>query len=231
MERPGIRMTMLNDYRTKILMWVFVVLSVFLTPPDSLYGWELAKEDKKNEIEVYTRRVEASNFKEYRAVMKVKTSLSSLVALVDDISACHSWIDTCREGRLLKRISPKETYNYTINDAPWPVSDRDAAVLNTISQDPKNRIVTIKIEGVPEYIPPQKGLVRVKMIKGYWQFTPLENSCTKVVYQVHNDPGGDLPSWLVNSVAVSQPYNTLLNMKKIVSHPKYQEARYEFIKE
>ena len=163
--------------------------------------------------------------------MRIKASLASLIALVDDISTCPQWIDTCVEGRLLKRMSPAETYTHTINNAPWPVKDRDAVVHNRVSQDPENRNVTIHITGVPDYIPSRKGLVRVKMIKGFWKFMPMGNGLVEVVYQVHNDPGGGLPSWLVNSVVVTQPYNTLLNMKKMVSRQKYQRAHFDFIKE
>lgn len=210
---------------------MIVLFSLFITVPANLYAWELAKEDKKNDIRIYTRKVEGSSFKEYKAVMKIKASLASLVALVDDIAACPLWIDTCSEGRLLERVSPKESYTYTINEAPWPVSDRDAIVHNTISQLSPGGAVTIDILGVPDYVPQKKGLVRVSMIKGYWQFTPLENGFAEVIYQVHNDPGGDLPSWLVNSVVVSQPYYTMVNMRKIVNEPKYREARYKFIVE
>jgi hypothetical protein len=197
----------------------------------SLNAWELTKADKANGIEICTRHVPNSDFKAYRATMRIKTSLSSLVALVDDISACPLWIDTCTEGRLLKRMNPAETYTYTINNAPWPVKDRDAVVHNIISQNPENRCVTIHITGVPDYIPPSKGLVRVKMIEGFWKFKPMDNGFVEIVYQVHNDPGGGLPSWLVNSVVVTQPYNTLMNMKEMVSRTEYRVACYDFIRE
>jgi len=229
MERPEIPLTLTNYFSRKIFPRGVLFLWLILVPQKNAFAWELAKEGKG--ITVHTREVDGSNFKEYRAVMNIKTSLSSLIALVADISAYPSWIHTCQEGKLLKRISLKEIYAYTINNAPWPVNDRDAIVHNTIIQDNEDQSVTIKIVGVPDYIPPQKGLVRVKMIDGYWRFTPVENSMVQVIYQVHNDPGGDLPSWLVNSVVVSQPYNTLVNMQKRVLLPKYRDAEYEFIKE
>jgi len=53
----------------------------------------------------------------------------------------------------------------------------------------------------------------------------------EVVYQVLSDPSGALPAWLVNSSVISQPYKTLLKMKKVVMLDKYQNARLEFIKE
>ncbi len=230
MEGTHIFLTWIRGFHSRpFLLPAVVILCLSFTSPDITYSWDLAKE--QNDITVYTRKVVGSRFKEYRAVTKIKATLSSLVALVDDMEACPLWIHTCKKGKLLKRISGMKTYAYTISNAPWPVSDRDAAVCKIISQNPEDRVVTIMIKGVPRYIPERPGLVRVKKIEGYWRFTPLDNDIIEVVYLVHSEPGGSLPSWLVNSVVVDQPYYTLVNMKEAVKRPNYQEARYEFIKE
>lgn len=206
----------------RILVWVWLIL--FSTGPAA--AWEIVQD--KDGITVYTRVVQGCSFKEYKAVTQVDAALASLVALVADIAACPDWIYTCKSGRLLDRISPTETYTYTVNEAPWPVSDRDAVVRNVLTLDPQDRSVTITITGVPDYIPPAKGRVRVKMILGYWRFTPITDNRVRVVYQVLNDPGGNLPSWLVNSVVVSQPYHTLMNMKRLLKLPKYRDAASDF---
>lgn len=231
MERKNLFMTVFHKMAGKVSLFFVIAFLILTALPSVVHAWELAKEDSTNEIKIYTRKVEGSNFREYKAVMRIKASLSSLVALVDDISACPLWIHTCSEGWLLKRVSPRESYTYTINAAPWPVSDRDAIVLNTISQISPKGPVRIDILGVPDYVPEKKNLVRVKMIKGHWLFTPLGEGITEVLYQVHNDPGGSLPSWLVNSVVVSQPYNTMLNMRKLVNEKKYKDAKFSFIRE
>jgi len=197
--------------------------------PHTASSWELAK--KQDGVTVYTRSVKGSNFKEYKAVTDIKTSLPSLVAVVEDVAAYPSWIHTCKEGKLLKRINEKETYNYTINEAPWPVRDRDAAVHNKISQNPEDRVVTIEIRGIPQYVPEKTRLQRVNKIDGFWRFTPLGGDMVEVLYQVHSEPGGNLPSWLVNSIVVSQPFYTLVKMKKMITRPKYRNAEYEFIKD
>jgi len=212
-----------------LLFLLSIIYSIVFAFPKPVSAWELAKSG--DGITVYTRSVKGSGFKEYKALTKIEASLSSLVAIVEDIEAYPSWIHTCKEGKLLKKINEKETYNYTINEAPWPVRDRDAVVHNKISQNTENRVVTIEIKGIPDYIPEKTGLQRVRKIDGFWRFTPLENGSVEVVYQVHSEPGGNLPSWLVNSIVVSQPYYTLVNMQKVLTQPKYRNAEYSFIKE
>jgi hypothetical protein len=46
---------------------------------------------------------------------------------------------------------------------------------------------------------------------------------------VLSDPGGGLPAWLVNAVSISQPFNTLENLTKIVKDEKYSDAAFDFI--
>lgn len=49
---------------------------------------------------------------------------------------------------------------------------------------------------------------------------------------MHNDPGGELPSWLTNSLASDQPYYTLINLRYFFDTPnKYLDAVLPYIKE
>jgi len=191
--------------------------------------WKLEKD--ANNIKCYTRIVQGSDFKEYKAVTEIKSTLSGLVALIEDMENAPEWIDTCIEGSVLKRLSPKETITYSANGAPWPVDDRDAVVYNRISQEPVTKQVTIELKGKSDYIDEISDRVRIKKLTGFWQLTPKSNDRVEVHYQVHCEPGGNLPSWLVNSVVVDQPYKTLFNMKDYVQKKKYQDKNYGFIEE
>ncbi len=191
--------------------------------------WTLVK--NKKGVKVYTRKVDGIDFKEFKGVITLKTSLTSLVALVGDTESLPDWIENCAKVQLLNRVSERETYAYTLSKAPWPVMDRDAVVHNLLAQDSDTGVITVRQTGKPDHIKPKKNIIRVKRIEGFWQFTPQEDGAVEVVYQVLSDPSGALPAWLVNSSVVSQPYKTLLKMKKKVMQDKYQTAQLEFIKE
>ena len=228
MERSYLLRRLGHSVFIRIPFCLFCIWIMFAAIPGHIYAWDLAKEGKG--IEVYTRKVGGSKFKEYKGIMTVEAPLSGLVALVDDASAYPKWIDTCKEGKTLKRISPKESYVYTVNKA-FPVANRDAIVRNVILQDPETLAVTIEIEGKPDSIPVNEKLVRVTYIKGFWRFTPLDQGKVEVVYQVHNEPGGGIPAWLVNSFVVKQPFRTLVNMQKMVKESRYPDKTFDFIKE
>ena len=188
--------------------------------------WVLAK--NKKGVKVYTRKVEGIDFKEFKGIITIKTSLASLVALARDVEASPEWVENCSKSKLLKRINSTETYTYSLSKAPWPVKDRDAIVHNVVSQEKRTLVVTIKQTGKPDYIKAEKNITRVKRIEGFWKFTPQKGGNVEVVYQVLSDPGGEIPAWLVNASLVSQPYETLLEMQKMVKREKYQKAKLEF---
>ena len=185
--------------------------------------WELVR--NKKGIKVYTRKVEGIDFKEFKGVTVVETSLASLVALITDVEATPTWMANCSRCELLKQINGRETITYSFSKSPaWPVSHRDTITHNTLAMDKETSGVTLRQTGKPEYIAPKKKVVRVTKIECLWQFTPLPDGMVQVTYQSVSDPGGGIPQWLVNSSLVSQPYQTLLKMRKVVSQEKYQKA-------
>ncbi|MNT73268.1 hypothetical protein D3C72_2119520 [compost metagenome] len=72
--------------------------------------------------------------------------------------------------------------------------------------------LTRKLEGVPKYLPEEKGFVRVAKVDGFWKLQPKDGG-TEVTYQVHTEPGGSVPSMVANKFVVDAPFNTLKALK------------------
>jgi len=189
--------------------------------------WVLAKDTQG--VKVYTRKVDGIDLKAFKGVTTMKTSLTSLVALVKDTNAAPDWLGNCSKSEVLNEMSTTEIYTYALSKAPWPVKDRDSITHNLIFQDKATLAVTIKQTGKPKYIKEKENITRVKRLEGFWQFTPKTDGYVEIVYQNLSDPGGAIPVWLINSSIVSQPFETLLKMREVVLREKYQEARLEFI--
>lgn len=192
---------------------------------------EFAVEKEKNGIKVYTRKIEGSALKEFKGVTSIKTSLTSLIALMDDTAGYTKWLHEVNYAKLIQKINYFERITHTVIHAPWPVSDRDTVTYSKIVQDPKSKIITIHLKGVPDKIPPQSGKVRVPALKGFWQFIPNKNGYVTIIYQVHSEPGGSIPDAIANSTTTDIPYNTLLNMQRVVKEEKYQNAKIPEVKE
>ena len=207
-----------------VLQFWLVVLLFGLSHSLLAQDWKLELEDDKRNIRVYTREVSDSPLREFRGVMRVQTSLTSLVALIEDRHAAADWIHQCRALDIIEQNSADEILFYMVTAAPWPVKDRDSVVLSKLTQHADTFNIRIDMQVRNGVFPPNDDMVRITNMNGYWQFQPLPDGWTEVTYQVHADPGGGIPSWLINSLVVDTPYHTLRNMQKKVKEARYQQA-------
>lgn len=196
---------------------------------DANPSFELSKD--KNGVKVYTRAIAGSSLKEFKGVTSIKTSLTSLVALMDDTDSYTQWMHNVRGAKLVQKINQHERISWTTIHAPWPVSDRDTVTYSKIVQDAKTKTITIYLKGAPDKYPKQSGKVRVPALKGFWQFIPNKSGYVTVIYQLHSDPGGSIPDTIANATVTDIPYHTLLNMRKTVQGAKYQNAKIAEVKE
>lgn len=190
--------------------------------------WQLKKFE--NGIAVYTRNAKNSSFKELKSVTSVKSSLKSVVALLNDWDSYPKWVYKCGKSSTLKRINEKEVIHYQNVVAPWPVDNRDFIVHVKLEQDEKTKTVTITSISKHDYIPVIPDHVRIKEFTASWTLIPLKDGTTEIIYQLSVNPGGNIPAWLVNLAVVDGPYETLTHLKKMVIQEKYQKAIINYIK-
>ncbi len=171
-------------------------------------GWEFKKEEKG--VKVYTQKVEGSNLKEFRGVASVKASMDQIVTLFEDTPSGCAWIYKCKEFKELKVKSQDEKFFYFRQELSWPVHDRDIVDYRIRKQDPNTKVLTYHISETSENLyPEQKDVVRMPYLRVLWQFTPKENGMVEIDYQIHADPGGRIPKWLVNRLSMDIPVHTL----------------------
>lgn len=172
--------------------------------------WRLVKDESG--IQVYLSDVPGSKYQAYRGVTTLKADMPTLLALQEDVSGSCAWIHECRTQKLLKHEGDK-SWTYSQFNTPWPVTPRDS-VLEVTTRRGSDGSVTRDLHGVADYVPEEKGFVRVSKVEGHWVLTPKGPGEVEVVYQVHTEPGGSVPSWLANSFVVDAPFNTLEALRK-----------------
>lgn len=174
-------------------------------------AWNLEKD--KEGIQVFTRKIEGYAIKEYKAVITLKTTVEKLTNLLKDHANFTTWFVKCPISKRLKKVSEDEYYIYFLNDAPWPVSDRDNITKMTFELL-GNGTQLVHLKGVPDYLPEKPDIVRLPRMQAKWMFEPEANGMVKVTQQVLADLGGKVPGWLVNFAIVDAPFETLSNLRK-----------------
>src|SRR6185295_665744 len=92
---------------------------------------------------------------------------------------------------------------YSRTGAPWPVADRDVVNVAHTTFDANKHMVHLEFASTthPAW-PPQKGVVRMPSLRGHWNMWPEHGGAwTRIEYQLHADPGGALPVWIVHLVS------------------------------
>jgi len=207
----------------------FVSISSLLSQTPQPIAWKLKK--FQNGISIYTQDAENSKFKELKSVTTIKTSLSSIVAVLNDWAAYPEWVYKCEKSSTLKKISDREVIHYQNIVAPWPVDNRDFVVNVKLEQNAKTKVITIHSASIPDYIPKILNHVRIKEFKASWTLVPLQNGSVEVTYQLLVNPGGDIPAWLVNMAVIDGPFETCSNLKERVLMEKYQKKIVSYIEE
>jgi hypothetical protein len=190
-------------------------------------SWVLQKYEEG--IGVYLRKADNSNFKELKSVVHIKTSLSSIVAVLSDWESYPEWVYRCGSSSTVKILSDSVLIHYQTVLAPWPVDSRDFVVMVKLVQEAETKRIVQSSVALPDYIPRKDGFVRIKSFRASWTLTPLEDGFIKVEYQLLVDPGGNVPAWLVNLAVVEGPLETTRHLKTRVFQKKYKEAKIPWV--
>jgi len=190
------------------------------------YNWK-EKKNKKG-IAISTSSVVGSSFKAVRGEMVVKASVEALVALVEDMEACSDWAAMCKESRVEKRVSEKESFAYIYNDIPFPVTDRDVYTHVVWSRNPETKRVTMTSTATKGGTAKTKA-VRIENAVSQWHFTPKGDGTTFVENFAHIDPNGPTPAWITNLMLVDSPYKSMNKMRSIVESGGYADTKVPFL--
>lgn len=232
--------------KVKFAAWLVrlagLALLLFSFSVQAVDDWKTAIRDTENDVVVYQRKLPSGDT-EFKGITHVKSSLSACVALMRDVNAMPEWVDRTVMAKVLHWVSDKEVYAYNVTRLEWPLGNRDAIVHTKLEQDPESLAVTITGKGIQQYDGEtlydykfnEHKYVRMSKVESYWRFVPQENGMVEVTFQGYGDPGGKISSgffkWFLSLVVWESPYETLKKMRQVIVHSKYQNARFDFIKD
>lgn len=190
--------------------------------------WELKRQS--DGLKVYIRDIAGSDVKQIKIETTLDASLHAVVAVLKDVPAYKEWIYKCLEAYRLQPAEPTSSLYYCKVDFPWPMSDRDFIAKSQLTQDSESRTVYIDVKGQPGRQKATAEAVRIRELDIHYELRPLPGGKTHMSYRLHSDPGGAIPTWLVNLVVDNGPVNTVKGMRAMLESEKYQNAQFTFLK-
>lgn len=192
-------------------------------PVASRGPWELVRSN--DGVIVHRRAVAGSKLHEFRGVGVVEAPLAAVLAVLDDAEHRTEWMKEAVANVRIERTGPYGEIFYSRTGAPWPVADRDVVNSGRTTFDAAAHAVRVEFRSTthPKW-PPQKGVVRMPALAGHWTMWPEHGGAwTRIEYQLHADPGGLLPNWVVNLVSRKIPHDTIVGMREQVKRRHYPE--------
>ena len=190
----------------------FLLLILLLKIPFPESDWNLKKD--KDGIKIYTRSIEGSSFDEFRGITTIEnSSLEEVLSVIFDVKNYETLFPDCMNPKVLKQDGKYYDIHYIQVKAPWPVKNRDTVYEQKAVVDENGKHAFVSLKPLPDFIAEDKDFVRIREGSGFWELDEDEGNNVKVTYQFHGEPGGDIPAWLANSFVVTQPFQTLVNLK------------------
>jgi hypothetical protein len=192
------------------------VALLFVSGPARAAAWE--KIDDEDGIKVFRKEVPGSPLVAFRGEGMIAAPLEKLLWVLADNAHRTDWVDRLKKSVVLSTTGNYEYVVYQHFSLPFPISDRDYVYRGRATRD-KHGVVTLDIASVTHPKAPATVGVRAHLIGSRYVLTPKGPDKTYVVVEVHTDPKGAIPTWLVNLIQKSWPMKTLKGLRAQVAKP------------
>jgi hypothetical protein len=190
-------------------------------------NWEHTK--GKNGIESYSRKVEGSPIKEYRAVMAMDHPIEVLLEVLIDVPSYPKWMPDCLEANILKEfkkgLERGNYYIYLKMHGMGPAENRDLVIESIPKTDWEAGVSVIRLKKLDDSIVPvQKNFVRIAEFVSEFKLERIAREKTLVTFTTYVDAGGSIPPFLAALQTADVPYGTLMGLSHMASDTKYYKA-------
>ena len=179
------------------------------------HGWE--RVGTTDAVDVYRRELTSSPVVAFRGQGYIDSPIERVASVILDEKRLTEWVDSLEEGKLLKMYGEREFLQYSHIGTPFVIQDRDFLIRGKILADQGEDSFTIILRSVEDPLMPPTKYVRGDL-KGYWKLYSVEGGKkTYLIAEMHADPKGDVPKWLVNLIQKQWPTNTFKSLRKQVN--------------
>lgn len=201
---------------------IFVLFSSVLHGQDQMDGepaWNFVNE--RPGIKVYTRTPINSSIKELRILVDLEGDIDTLMKVVYDASNFGTWVYKCADSEIVPAPEGYSSAYAATSDFPFPMSDRELVAVSHQWYDDEGRLHARSISA-PDAIPLKPGIVRIKSYEANWVIEKIAENKIHIDYTSSVDPGGQIPTWVINLAITAGPIKTFEKLIKQVKKRSLQ---------
>jgi hypothetical protein len=194
-------------------MLAVVVVAPADARADTPGTWERVRTE--DGIVVSRKEVPGSPFVAFRGEGDVDAPLLNVGSVLVDVPHEKDWIDGVVDARILHKVADTEYVMYSHLGMPVPLSDRELVTDVTLSVDPGTKTMTVHMRSVSDPSAPQTSFVRAQLKDSVFVLTSIDGGRrTHVTAEIHCDPKGSVPAWIVNLFQRSWGYKTITSLRR-----------------
>jgi hypothetical protein len=188
-----------------------LLLALLLLLPTLAFAgdWDYIKE--QDGIKVYEKEVKGSAFVAFKGECILNHPPEKVLWVLADNDHRTEWVDRLERSLVLERLSKHEFIVYQEYALPMFVSDRDYVYRATARRERggKGRIY-LHLASVEHKKAPATVGVRAVITESAYILTPMNRGTKcKIEVEIHTDPKGWMPAWLMNLIQKNWPIKTL----------------------
>lgn len=201
----------LMAFKININRGIFLIIMLFACPPITGQMWEFQKE--KHGIELYTRKMADSSLKAYKATMDLEATPEEIIRVLTDYDNYMQWDSDIKNMEVLSCQDDSVYVFYMVYKVPWPFQNRDRVARALVDRS-INGTITMESRPAPEAKEEVSGITRIADFHEAWTLIPENQERTHVIMEGYSDPGGNIPSWIINMAIVNAPFKTMDGLRR-----------------
>ena len=205
---------------------------IFLLLPGSSVGWGAADPwsgweptVEKDGVKIFRKHISNSSLLAFGGEGIVDAPVVRVATAIFDTTRSPEWIEDLEESRILRWISPLEYVEYNHVGTPFVLKDREFVSIVRIELNPDRTGISFSYQAAADGELPPSRWVRGDITGTRFVLSPLDGGRkTHVHGEIHADPRGSVPKWIVNLFQKSWPVVTFQNLRKHVAKPDVQNS-------
>ena len=205
--------------RAAAAMLTLAVVSGLVLPSNASAdngGWEQVR--VKDGIVVSRKEIAGSPFVAFRGEGDVDAPILSVADVLVDVPHEKDWIDSVADARVVRKVSATEYIVYSHVSTPPPMTDRDFVTDTTLAAVGATKRFAIHMRSVEDPSAPAGKYVRAELKDSSFVLTSIDGGKrTHVVAEIHCDPKGAIPGFIVNQFQKGWGYSTISSLRAQVT--------------
>ena len=196
------------------VFFIAIIYHLVFTENLSAQDWNFIKE--RDGIKIYTRTEESTALKSFKGEADLKTDMEKISKVIEKIESYELWNDDISEIKVLGYEKDKYIRYYLVYKVQWPFTSRDLCVEALITIDPLTGKRSVRATPLPGVVPEKPDKVRITNYLQEWTMEPSGNGMVHLTLEGSVDPGGSIPTWLINLVISDTPLKIMRQVREHV---------------